>query len=177
MIEKYKTLSSKIQHSNPYWDYYLEKYVMPSGAEGEYHYVKSRGATMVVPQISSDTFILTRQYRYLNKKYSIEFPGGGIKHGLDPITNAREELLEETGYTAGSIEKIGEYNPFNGVTNEICSIFVASDLTFSQSNPDESEEIEILELTLSEIKELISTNQIWDGMTLAAWALFSNKQY
>ncbi len=176
MTEKYKTVSSKILFSNPYWDYYFEKYILPSGNEGDYHYVKSRGATMVVPLSSSNTFILTRQYRYLNQRFSIEFPGGGIKQGLTPIDNAKEELLEETGYSAGYIKKIGEFNPFNGVTNEICSIFAAKDLTLLGSKPEESEEIELIELTGKEIIELISRNEIWDGMTLAAWALFSNKQ-
>ncbi len=176
MKDKYNTLSSKNIYSNPYWDYYLDKYIMPSGDEGDYHYVKSRGATMVVPLSISKNIILTKQFRYLNQKFSIEFPGGGIQHGLNALENAEKELLEETGYISRNIKKIGEFNPFNGVTNEICSIFVAKELTKSTPNPDESEEIEILELTPEEINDYIVNGKIWDGMTLAAWSLF-NVQY
>jgi 8-oxo-dGTP pyrophosphatase MutT (NUDIX family) len=171
--DKYKTINSETIYSNPYWEYKLDKYIMPSGREGFYHYVHSRGATLVVPLTASGKLVCTVQHRYLNQKLSIEFPGGGIKEGLLPIENAREELKEETGYEAQSLEKIGEYNPFNGVTNEICSIFVAKDLQQGNQILEESEEIHIIELTQKEFVDKIRTNEIWDGMTLAAWSLFS----
>ncbi len=172
MIKKYDTLESTLIKRNPYWDYVLDKYVLPDGNEGEYHYVSSRGATLIIPSLGNNTFAMVRQYRYLNKRYSLEFPGGGIKQGLAPEMNAREELAEETGYLAGELSLIGEYNPYNGVTNEICYIYYANRLTADAANPEPSEEIGIVRLSKSDIVELIKRGEIWDGMTLAAWALF-----
>jgi hypothetical protein len=68
---------------------------------------------------------------------------------------------------------IGEYNPYNGVTNEICHVFVAEGLEYiNKFESDESEEFEILEMTGNEINKKIKSGEIWDGMTLAAWGLY-----
>ncbi|MDA3843788.1 MAG: NUDIX hydrolase [Candidatus Kapabacteria bacterium] len=169
---KYDKLSSKIIFENPYWKYRFDEYELPRGGQGEYHYVDSTGSTMIIPQINDDKYILCRQYRYLNSKSSIEFPGGGQKSLITSLENAGEELREETGYTADSLEFIGENNPFNGVTNEVCRVYLASGLTLTGTAPDETEEFELLELTSDEINDMIKTNEIWDGMTIAAWSMY-----
>lgn len=172
MKKKYDTISSELVRKNPFWDYKLDKYVLPDGSHGEYHYVNSRGATMIIPVDDNNTFTMVRQYRYLNKRHSVEFPGGGIKQGLTPYMNAKEELAEETGIVPGNMKLIGEYNPYNGVTNEICYIYYATGLTAFQSQPEPSEEIEIVRLTGEQIVQHIKQGEIWDGMTLAAWAIY-----
>ncbi|MBK9249900.1 MAG: NUDIX hydrolase [Ignavibacteria bacterium] len=71
-----------------------------SGTVGEYHYVHSRGATLIIPQLPDGTFILVRQFRYLLQRESLEFPCGGINpQWAEPLENAHKELLEETGYS------------------------------------------------------------------------------
>jgi 8-oxo-dGTP pyrophosphatase MutT (NUDIX family) len=115
---------------------------------------------------------MVRQYRYLNKRHSFEFPGGGIKKGLLPLENALEELKEETGIIPDKLRLIGEYNPYNGVTNEICYTYLATGLSVLESEPEPSEELEIVRLDYNQIVELIKRGEIWDGMTLAAWSLY-----
>ena len=172
MLKSLETISSVVKYSNPYWEYKFDEYKLPNGNIGEYHYVNSFGSTIVIPRNDNGNYILTRQYRYLNKKYSIEFPGGGLKRGVDPIENALNELKEETGYIAKEIFLIGDYNPFNGVTNEICKVYLATDLLKGSAKPDISEEFEILEINYKEIINKISKGEIWDGMTLSAWVLY-----
>lgn len=169
---KYETSGSRTIISNPWWDYNLDNYILPNGNVGEYHYVNSRGATIIIPLHDNNTFSMVRQYRYLNKRHSLEFPGGGIKKGLLPMENALEELKEETGIIPKKLRLIGEYNPYNGVTNEICYTYIATGLMVSESEPEPSEELEIVRLDFSQIVEFIKQGEIWDGMTLAAWTLY-----
>ncbi|MFC2131343.1 NUDIX domain-containing protein [Bacteroidota bacterium] len=171
-MKKYETISSDLKFRNPYWEYKVDRYVLPGGNIGEYHYVNSRGAGIIIPRLSDNTFVMVRQYRYLNNKVSIEFPGGGVPEGLSAIENAKKELIEEAGLEAGHIKAIGEYNPYNGVTNEICTVFLAEDLQKTEANPDETEEFEILTLSGKEINNKIINKEIWDGMSIAAWAFF-----
>lgn len=172
MLKELSTVKSELKFYNQYWEYWLDQYVMPSGDIGDYHYVSSRGSTMIIPQKDNGNFIMIKQFRYLNKKLSLEFPGGGIKPNLKPVENAIEELKEEVGLFANNTKYLGQYNPFNGVTNEISHIFYMSDLRACGSNPEPSEEFEILEISKSEIIQKISKGEIWDGMTLAAWAMY-----
>lgn len=166
-------MSSELIHENPYWQYNLDKYVLPSGRTADYFYVHSRGSVMLIPKLDNDAFIMVKQYRYLNQKESIEFPGGGCEKNLSYEENALKELAEETGYRAGSIKMLSEYNPCNGITDEICRVYLADELQPYSLNADESEKIEIIKFTYNEINNAIKNKLIWDGMSLAAWSIFN----
>jgi ADP-ribose pyrophosphatase len=175
MPKKFDQITSNLIKKNPYWEYVLDRYILPNGEEADYHYVRTEGSTMVIPRYGEE-FILVRQYRYLNKRFSIEFPGGGIKPGNSAERNAREELLEESGFRADKLQKIGEFNPFNGVTSEICEVFLAEDLNFVGQETEASEEIEVIRLTSDSINEKIKEGEIWDGMTIASWCQYRSME-
>lgn len=150
---------------------------LPGGKDYEYHYVHTAGSSFIVPVKDNGKIILVNQYRYLNDRFSIEIPGGGVKEGQSPEEVARKELIEETGFE-GDLEKVGFFNPYNGVADEICHVFIARNLKPSDKEiKDDSEEFEMLEFTPEEIEKLIQTNEIYDGMTIAAWALSKNKLF
>jgi ADP-ribose pyrophosphatase len=177
MIKKLRTISSEIKISNPYWQYGFDTYELPNGKTGEYHYVSTTGSTMIIPRKSNGDFIMGRQYRYLNDRVSYEFPGGGIKKGLEPLENAREELLEEAGVKSADLKEIGRFNPYNGVTNEICYVFLAEALEESGAEPEESEQIEIVSLSEADIEGLIRSGEFWDGMSLASWLIYRYSKF
>ena len=174
-FSEWRKISEKKISGNDYWEYRLDTFKIGNGKEKEYHYVHTPGSTMIVPRLSDNKFILIKQFRYLNKRYSIEFPAGGTKKNLTQKENALKELREETGFSAKRIFEIGYFNPYNGVTDEICNVFFAEELYASPLKPDDTEEFEILRLTSGEIDEMIASNEIWDGMTIAAWTIFKTK--
>ena len=176
MLKKLDGIKKEVIHKNPYWEYWIDDYIYPDGRIGKYYYVNSRGAVMIVARNEDGKFLMTRQFRYLNSRESLEFPGGGVKPGVGYEKSALEELEEETFHT-GKITKIGEYNPFNGVTNEITEIYFADNLSPKKASRDDSEEIEVIEITKEEIIHKIKTGEIWDGMTLAAWAVFVYSEF
>lgn len=173
MAEIFETISSQIIKVNPYWSYQMDTYIMPNGQPGDYHFVKSHGSVFIIPIADNGSFYLTAQYRYLNKKQSIEFPGGGVNPKYSIIDNAIKELAEELGLKAKQLTEIGIFNPCNGMTDEICTVFAAYGLEKIEAVPDESEQIETITMTKTEINNAIKKNEIWDGMTLAAWSLYN----
>ncbi len=175
MLRRWKTVSSKIVHNNPWWTYKVDAYKIPDGIGGEYHYVHTEGSSMIVPVLDDGKLILVNQYRYLCDRESIEFPCGGVKPGKSYDLTASLELEEETGYRSGDLRRIGEFNPFNGVTNEFCAVYVGRKLVRTTPKPDETEEFEIISCTPNELDEMIRHKKIWDGMTLAAWTLAKDK--
>lgn len=175
MLNRWKTLSSKVVHKNPWWTYKLDSFRIPNGFTGEYHYVQTEGSSMIVPVTADGRLVLVNQYRYLCDRESIEFPCGGMKQGRSYDEMARMELEEETGYRSDDIKRVAEFNPYNGVTNEICAVYIARNLVRSQSKPDATEEFEVIECTPDELDQMIRTNKIWDGMTLAGWMLAKDK--
>jgi ADP-ribose pyrophosphatase len=171
-LEHWTTRGEETLHRNPWWLYKRDRVVLPSGEEGEYHYVQTPGSVMVIPVGTDGRFLLVRQYRYLNRRESIEFPAGGIKDGQSAEDAARAELREEAGAAAGVLEEIGYFNPFNGVTDELCHVFVASELVAVAAQPDVTEEFELLRLDRAELLAAAAAGTLWDGMTLAALSLY-----
>jgi ADP-ribose pyrophosphatase len=95
---------------------------------------------------------------------------------VTPLENAIKELREETGIIAGKMIPIGTFNPCNGITNEICSVYIAKDLSFTEQHTEETEDIEIIHVNMDECISMIQLGEIWDGMTLASWTLFQTVQ-
>jgi len=172
-LKKWKRLSKLIVSSNKYWTYLFDKFDIGDGVERDYHYIHTNGSTMIIPRLSEDEFIMVKQFRYLNEKESIEFPCGLIEPGLSYEENALKELREETGYSSEKIESLGYFAPYTGVSDEICKVFLAQDLFNSKLKNDDTEEFEIIKISAEKIDQLISSNEIWDGLTLSAWTIFT----
>ncbi|MBI1806873.1 MAG: NUDIX hydrolase [Ignavibacteria bacterium] len=156
---------------NPWWSYRKDDVVLPSGKPGEYHFVHVLGSSMIVPILDDGKMILVNQYRYLLNRESIEFPCGSVKEGSTYDETARHELAEETGFEADQLVCAGEFDPYNGVTDEICKVYIARKLHHVMAAHDETEEFERIHLSPQKFDEMIKLGKVWDGMTLAAWAL------
>ena len=176
MDRKWRQLSKQTVFSCPYYQLSHDRYCLPNGTVTDYYYVDIAGSTMVIPRLDDGRFVFTRQYRYLLSRHSLEFPAGGLPRETDPLDNARKELLEETGYVAGSWRHIGEFAPYNGVSNELCHVFVASDLRLEKAQPEITEEISILRLSDEQVSEHIRSGILWDGMTIASYSLFNARR-
>lgn len=172
MLKTLRQISTELLARNPWWEYRKDIYEQPDASHGEYHYVHTPGSVMIIPITDEGKLVLIKQYRYLNRRLGLEFIGGGIQQGKRAEESAAEELREEAGLIAGELTKIGEFNPMNGVTDEICNIFVARSLKRTTANPESTEEFEIEDIELAKVCELIREGSIWDGMTLAAFAIF-----
>ena len=176
-MKPYVPLSKKVLHKNPWWEYRCDRVELPSGKPGDYYYVLTNGSSMVVAVDHDRRLLLVRQFRYTGNRESVEFPCGGVKEGFSHDEAAINELVEETGYVAGQLDALGDFNPCNGLLNEICRVYMARNLRYVGARPDETESFELLRLTGKEMESLVQDGTIWDGMTLAAWAIAKSRIY
>ena len=158
---------------NPYYTMSHDRYRRPDGEAADYYYVDIAGSTLIIPVHADGRLTLGRQYRYLFRRSGLELPKGGLPRGVDPLENARKELLEEAGLTAEKWEKIGEFAPYVGVSNECCHVFVAQNLREVGAQLEPTEEIEVVTATLEELQASIASGECWDGMTMAALQLYT----
>lgn len=170
-LNSWKKLTESILFTNPWWTYKRDTCELPSGKPGEYHYVHTNGSSLVIPVLNDGKILLVKQYRYLVNRESVEFPCGSVKTGSTYDQTAWHELAEETGYSAKHLFLIGEFNPYNGITDEMCHVYLARDLQLVGASPDETEEFELMPLLPEEIHASIKDGTIWDGMTIAAWGI------
>lgn len=171
MINSWKKLSSEVINKNPFSTFSHDRFLMPTGVEGDYFYLTDVNSVLIVPLAADSRLLLVNSYRYLFDKYSLEFPGGAVKQGQTFEQAARDELLEECGVEAREMINIGEFNPYNGLCTEICRVYLARGLMRREAQPDATEQLEAVTRRLDELEDLIRRNDISDGMTLAAWSL------
>jgi ADP-ribose pyrophosphatase len=174
-LTAWKKRSESVLFKNLWWTYKRDELELPNGKFGEYHYVHTNGSSMVIPIMSDGKILTVKQYRYLCGRESIEFPCGSVKDGSSYGETVWQELAEETGYSAKQLSLIGEFNPYNGVTDEMCHVYVAREMQHVGATPDETEEFELLSLSVEEVDKHIRDGIIWDGMSIAGWSIVKQK--
>ncbi len=134
------------------------------------------GICVMVPFLDDDRIVLMRQYRYSIDDALWELPAGTLNGREEnarmvptetPEECAARELLEETGYEAGRLEKVCECYAMPGYNDEIIHVFFARDLTLRQQQLDIGELIyEVRAFSGVEIEAMISKGEIRDAKTL-----------
>ncbi len=124
------------------------------------------GAAVILPVLDGDRVCLIRNDRMAVGEQLLELPAGTIAPPEDPLETARRELMEETGYSAGSLEKLHEFWVSPGILRERMHLFVARDLTAGPPRLERGEEIMSLVVSWSEALEMIDRREIQDAKTI-----------
>ena len=139
---------------------------LPTGTEREKVIVHPGHAVAILP-FRGDRCILLKQYRYAVDKYIVEAPAGTMEPGEEPLATAGRELIEETGYAAGTIEPRGWIYTTPGFTDEKIFLFEAWDLSpSSEFGKDEDEIIEVIEVPVGDLAGMIADGTIVDAKTI-----------
>ena len=83
------------------------RYVLPDGRDTRWDILAGGRTVAILALTDDDEVVLARQYRPGPGLVLDELPGGMVDPGEDVAAAAGRELLEETGYAAGSIEVVG----------------------------------------------------------------------
>ena len=140
----------------------------PSSKPGVYGKVHFKNIAIGIIPVSDDGYTwLVGQFRYPLNQYSWEIPEGGGQLGSKPIESAKRELIEETGIQAKSWEAIQEIHTSNSVSDEYGIIFLARELEYGESKPDENEELVVKKVKLEKALEMILDGKITDSLSVA----------
>lgn len=140
----------------------------PDGSEGDYTLVRFRNRAVGVVPYEAGGVWMVGQTRFALNQYSWEIPEGGVPAGEDMLEAAKRELKEETGLTARQYVHLLDLHTSNSVTDEWGQIYLATDLTKGASEPEPSEDITCLFVTLDEALQAIDDGRVTDAMTVAA---------
>ena len=168
-INPWKTNSDQIVYQNNWIEVHHQEVTTPAGTPGVYGVVHFKNLAIgIIPLDHQNNTWMVGQFRYPLKKYSWEIPEGGGKIGIDPIESAKRELLEECGILAESWEKLLEMDLSNSATDEHAILYVARNLSFTQSEPEETVDLQLKKVPFDTLYQIVMTGEIQDAMTVAA---------
>ena len=124
---------------------------------------------VVVAVTPEHRVIMVRQYRHGVEKVLLELPAGCIEAGEDPKDGAARELLEETGYKAGSLEFLFKIAPNASNCTSYAQCYLARNVfPAAPQNLDETEALEVVELEGEEVKRLLREGGVEQAVHVAA---------
>lgn len=139
--------------------------------EGHWEYVSRhhcRGAVVLVPVTPQRELVLVEQYRIPLQAKVLELPAGlvGDEDAEESWEQAAyRELIEETGYEAGSLEFLLEGPSSPGLSSEKIRLYLATELKkVGEGGGDASEEIYVHVIPLFQIQDYLKNYQQQGGM-------------
>lgn len=145
-----------------------DEVLLPDGREEVREVIHHSGAAVIVPILDDGDFILIKQFRYALGEVTIEFPAGKLEFGEDPLTCARRELEEETGYLADDWQELFQLHPAPGYSDERLWIFLARNLHAGKEKFDADEIVESVRMSQDDLWKRLRNGEITDAKTVAA---------
>ncbi|SPE44736.1 NUDIX hydrolase [Candidatus Sulfotelmatobacter sp. SbA7] len=174
-----RVLSSRVSYRGPVFSVTTDEVQEPGGVRARRDVVRHSGSVVVlaVDVLAVDAakasrkgeprILLERQYRHAAQSMMWELPAGRIHDGETPLTAAKRELLEETGYRARQWKRILHFYVSPGFLDETMTLYLASGLQAGTAQPEADEKIAARFFGLSEAKGLALQGRIRDAKTIA----------
>lgn len=136
---------------------------LPDGAViPDFYTVSIPDAAMVAAITKDGKILLKSEYRYACESEVIECPAGMFEENeSDPLTVAKRELLEETGYSSDNWTYFGPtWESTSKLTNQM-HLFLARDaIPTGTQHLDENEHLDVIQVSLEAAVEMVMSGKI-----------------
>lgn len=159
---KWKILSSEYLSKHQYFTARKDRCETPDGKIiDEYFVVELPTTACAVAMTEAGEILMVKQYRHPIKETILEIPGGFVDKGETPEEAMLRELKEETGYEFTAIKNVGKIAANPGVLDNFTYLFLAKGgKKTSVQKLDKNEELEVVTISLQELKSLFLENKI-----------------
>ena len=164
---KWKTLSSEYIFNDRWFKVRKEKCETPEGIIVDPYYVYDFPTWVgALPVTEDGKLVMVRQYRHALGETILEIPGGCVDDTDKDFEEAvARELLEETGYIFFSYEYLGRISPNPSTNSNLLHMFLAKGgQKVASQKLDENEVMEVILLSVDELKQLLRENKIIQSM-------------
>ena len=168
MSDPYQRLSKRELYRNPWLAVEAHEIVHPHGEPGE-HVLVATGHASGILVVDGEEFVLARQPRFAAKSVQLEIVKGGADVDESALECAKRELREELGIEAREWRDLGIAHEIPSIVDHPVTLFVASDITWVQTEMEAVERVEPVRIRQSEAYEAALNGDINDAITIAAF--------
>ena len=173
---KWKVLSSENLIHRQHLDAYKERVELPNGRiYDEFYHLHFSPVVCIVAETVDGSLIMERQYRHAVREVLTEIPAGIVEEGEDPLTAARRELQEETGYAGGEWTLLTvEYAQGGVQDNKMYSYYAKGVAPHGSRHLDSTEDIRVHLIDRREVLRMLVNDEInQTPIVPALWKYFA----
>lgn len=143
----FRVVGTRTAWSCPWYAVRQDDLVLPDGSSIQYHTVVKGDGVWVVPLLEDGRLVLLRAWRHTVQEWLWEVPAGSRKPGASPEDTAREELLEEAGGVAATLEFVTRWHTAPGILAEPGWAYLARGVRLGapQREPSEVHEVHLVD--------------------------------
>jgi len=168
-------IERKTLYRGRYMTFETDRVVRSDGLESGRDLVIHPGAVAILPLDDHGRLLCVRQFRIASGGAMLEIPAGTLdvsEDGAveDPEVAAHRELEEETGYRAGSMERLTGFWTAPGFSTEYLTLYLATDLRPANDNrlgPDEDERLELTRIDWRVAVAAVEAGLVEDAKSVA----------
>jgi len=152
-------LQSTEVYTDPWLSVRKDDVIRPDGLPGTHSVVTIKPGVCVLA-VDGDDVVLTSEFHYAVGRVTLEAVSGGREPDEPAQECAARELLEELGIRAGRWQQLTTIDPFTASVLSPTVLFLASDLSFEQAQPEGTELIEPVRLSLADAYAAVCDGRI-----------------
>ncbi len=145
-------IGSRTVYEGPVADVRIDEFRYPDGSTSERQVVAHPGAVTIIAHDHEHVWLVRQPREPVEEEALLELPAGKLDvEGESPRECAQRELVEEIGKSAGEWRELKRFYISPGLTSEEMWLFLATDLTDAEHEPDPEERIEIVPWPLADL--------------------------
>ena len=146
----------------------VDTVALPNGKTSLREVVEHPGGVGILALDENGCVPMVTQYRYAFSRTLLEIPAGKREPGEEPFVTAQRELKEEVGATAADWQSLDQIIASPGCYDEVLHLYLARDLSFGDTHPDEDEFLSVRRIPFQELVQRCLSGEIQDGKTVTA---------
>jgi ADP-ribose pyrophosphatase len=162
-----ETLSSRRIYEGRAVNLRVDTVRLTSGRQTTREIVEHEEVVAIVAVDDKDNVLLVKQFRTPVEKELLEIVAGGIDPGETPEDAVRREMREETGFLPKKLVKLGGFYSAPGFCTEYLHLYLAAELVHRPLQAEDTENISLVRVPLTEIPGLIASGAIVDAKSIA----------
>jgi len=180
MKKKWQLIQSEIVFNHKWYRLRKDKVRLPNGHIIDDYFVSERVDVVLVFALTTKReVIIVEQYKHAASEVLLEFPGGFFDNTKEtPRKAALRELIEETGYAAGTLVRIAKLIDNPTKDSNRTYLYVAYDcVKIQEQELDDTEQISVHLYPLNDIEKMILKQKIKATLSVALGLLALKKIY